>query len=178
MHQSIPADIQRAIIKYEGSKYTNDAKDPGGPTKYGWTLKSYRYYVDKNATISDIKSMTSAEAIKYYDRYFWKKYNSYKIQNHNLAGTVLLAQINLGPVRPNKLLQRMSNVFCDSNIKVDGVLGSRSIKAINSCRHLWPGFPYVLFHYYNSAPTLQPVMRWARRGLRRRVLHYVQSDNS
>ena len=34
-------DIIDGIIRREGSTYTNDPADPGGPTKYGITLATH-----------------------------------------------------------------------------------------------------------------------------------------
>lgn len=167
-------DVYPILIKYEGSSYTNNPKDPGGPTKCGWTLKSYRDMVNSKASVRDIKTLNCNRAALLYEKYFWIPYGSSRILNRNVSIAVLLAQVNLGPTRPNKLLQRMTNYLCDYHLKVDGVIGTKSIEAINNCDHLWPGFPYILFHYYATNPQITPVMQWASRGLRRRVLHNVQ----
>lgn len=161
------------IIKYEGTKYTDDPKDPGGPTKFGWTLNTYRRLIDKNATKFTIRHLTKYQAMNYYKKYFWDGYGASEISNRKLAKTLLLAQINLGPYRPSKLLQNMTNRYCHTHLKEDGRLGKKSIKEINGCKYLWPGYAYVLYYFYSSNKNIAPVWKWAKKGLRNRIMHGV-----
>lgn len=164
------------IAKYEGTQYTNDPKDPGGPTKYGWTLSTYRKLIDPKATVFTIQNLTKDKSMGYYKKYFWDRYGASKLSNRKLSTSLLLSQINLGPYRPNRLLQNMDNHYCHDGLKEDGILGDKSIKAINQCRYLWPGFPYILYYFYSNNPKIAPVWKWAHRGLRRRILHGVSHD--
>jgi len=162
------------ILKYEGSKYINDSKDPGGPTKYGITLRTAQKNLCK--TKECLKNLPLWKAKNFYRNHFWVRYGSDKILNRNLAVNVLLAQINLGPYRPSRLLQKMTNDFCHSKLVVDGRLGAASVRAINKCPYDWPGFPYILYYFYKDNPKIKPVWKWAHRGLRRRIFHGVDYD--
>lgn len=162
------------ILKYEGIKYHDDKRDPGGPTKYGWTLRTYRAVVNRFATKNTIKNLTKKKAIKLYKEHFWEKYGASRIHNKNLAIALLLAQINLGPTRPNKLLQQTVNNLCDREISVDGIVGRKSLLEINSCRVVWPGYPYFIHKMYRNDPRITPVWNWAKRGLRKRIFHGVR----
>jgi len=164
------------ICKYEGTRYTDDPKDPGGPTKFGWTLRSYRNIINSKATISTLKNLTKTKAMSYYKSYFWDRYGASKISNRKLAITLVLSQINLGPYRPSKLLQTMTNRYCHSGIKEDGILGKNSVNAINNCKYVWPGFTYVLYFYYSNNSRIAPVWKWAHRGLIERIFHGVSHD--
>ena len=164
------------ICKFEGTKYTNDPKDPGGPTKYGWTLGTYKKLIDPNATANTINNLTKYSAMSYYKQYFWDKYGAYRLSNRKLAISLLLAQINLGPYRPNRMLQTMDNHYCHDGLKEDGILGAQSIKRINHCKYLWPGFPYILYYFYSNNPKIKPVWKWAHKGLKRRILHGLNHD--
>ncbi len=170
----MPRATAQALLKYEGTEYHNNPKDPGGPTKYGWTLRSYRKLVSSSATKEDIKRLTAAEAVKLYNLLFWKKYGAWRITHHHLATTAFLAQVNIGPSRPNKLLQQMSNDLCDTHLKIDGILGPYSAKAINNCEWIWPGYPYILHELYENDPSIQAVWKWAKKGLRKRILHSIR----
>lgn len=161
------------IFKYEGRDYVNDPRDPGGPTKFGWTLKSYKRLIDPKATKESIKNLTESNASLYYKKYFWERYGASKIKNRRLSITLLLAQVNLGPYRPSRILQRESNEFCGSELKEDGILGGKSIKSINNCKYLWPGFPYVLYYFYSNNKKIGPVWKWAKNGLRNRIFYGV-----
>ena len=159
------------LLKYEGVIYHDDPKDPGGPTKYGWTLKSYRGTVSRSATKETIKGITEAQAKNLYKKHWWKKYKANKIKSKRLATTLFLAQINMGPYRPNKVLQTMTNDLCDTKLSVDGVLGTRSLRAINNCYRLPEGYPYYLHLTYLNDPEIAPVWNWAKKGLRNRIFH-------
>lgn len=164
------------IIHYEGSKFINDPKDPGGPTKYGITLKTLRRISGKKTSINTLKNLTEQKAIKYYKEYFWDRYGAYKIKNRRLSLTLLLSQINLGPYRPNLLIQKDVNKLCHTHIVTDGIIGNKSIKAINNCRYLWPGYPYVLYYFYADSKSIKPVWRWAKKGLKRRIFFGVNHE--
>ena len=167
-HTPIPIDIQKAIIKYEGG-FSDDPRDAGGATKYGWTLKTYKgIYPD--AGIHDLKNLTREQAILLYEKHYWWIHGTQYIKPEDLAGTLLLAQINLGAARPNKLLENLSNELCDSNLKIDGQLHKVDVHAINHCKYLSEAFPYILWHdKYMKFKSIS----WAKKGLRKRVLNYV-----
>lgn len=159
------------LLKYEGIKFINDPKDPGGPTKYGITLKTINMY--KKCTLNCLKNMTFQDASKFYKENFWHQYGADHIKNKNLAINLLLAQVNLGPYRPSMLLQKVTNDFCHSKLEIDGIIGQKSVKAINNCQYDWPGYTYILYYFYKDNPKIRPVWSWARKGLKRRIFHGV-----
>lgn len=55
----------------EGTKYTNDAADSGGPTRFGITLKDYRLYINSNGTANDVANMTMGQAKDIYKGKYW-----------------------------------------------------------------------------------------------------------
>jgi lysozyme family protein len=59
-------------LQYEGG-YTNNPKDPGGPTNWGITIKDARMYWAPNATAEDVKAMPKSVAIDIYRQKYWAK---------------------------------------------------------------------------------------------------------
>ena len=174
-YAAMPDEVNRVILKYEGTTYVNDPNDAGGPTKYGWTLKTYRIAVDPNATIDTMRNLTQQQALDAYEKHFWHQYGTCYIQDDQLAATVLLAQINLGHKRPNILLQQMTNAFCNSHLKVDGLLGHDTIHAVNRCKQTQIAFPYItMYSLVNNFKSMQ----YYGNGLRSRYLHYTWDDKS
>lgn len=55
----------------EGTVYTNDAADSGGPTRFGITLKDYQLHINKNGTAQDVAHMTMAQAKTIYKGKYW-----------------------------------------------------------------------------------------------------------
>jgi lysozyme family protein len=60
----------RRLLAHEGG-YTNHPSDPGGPTKFGITIADYRKYVKSDATATDVKAMSVADARKIYRARYW-----------------------------------------------------------------------------------------------------------
>jgi lysozyme family protein len=58
------------VLKSEGG-YTNDPRDPGGPTNYGITIADYRSYINKSGTANDVKNMHLADAQAIYRSKYW-----------------------------------------------------------------------------------------------------------
>jgi lysozyme family protein len=58
------------VLRHEGG-YTNDPRDPGGPTNFGITIYDYRKYVKPKATAGDVQRMSLAEAKSIYRSKYW-----------------------------------------------------------------------------------------------------------
>jgi lysozyme family protein len=70
MAQSSFDEAYRRLLAHEGG-YTNDARDPGGPTNFGITLRDYRAHVKRDATASDVRTMKPEEARAIYLSKYW-----------------------------------------------------------------------------------------------------------
>ncbi|MBV9239020.1 MAG: glycoside hydrolase family 108 protein [Xanthobacteraceae bacterium] len=57
------------VLAHEGG-YTNDPRDPGGPTNFGISIYDYRKYLKPGAT-ADVKRMSLAEAQRIYRSKYW-----------------------------------------------------------------------------------------------------------
>ncbi len=69
MRSSYDQCLER-VLAHEGG-YTNDARDPGGPTNFGITIYDYRKYVKRRATAADVQRMSLAEAKGIYRSKYW-----------------------------------------------------------------------------------------------------------
>ena len=69
MHWTYAPAMEQGVFLHEGG-YTNDPRDPGGPTNWGITIYDARRYWKSNATAADVKAMPKsvAEAI------YWPHY--------------------------------------------------------------------------------------------------------
>lgn len=63
-------DCLKLTLEYEGG-YSNDAGDPGGPTKYGITIHDVRQYLNPSATAADVKALTIEQAKTIYRQHYW-----------------------------------------------------------------------------------------------------------
>lgn len=69
MHSFYNACLARLKI-HEGG-YTNDPRDPGGPTNWGVTIEDVRAYVKPGATAADVKALTWEQACVIYKARYW-----------------------------------------------------------------------------------------------------------
>lgn len=124
------------ILKNEGG-YVDHKADPGGATNYGVSLrflKTLGLYGDFNndglINGNDIKSMNVNEAKALYKKFWWDKHKYGHIESPKIATKILDMSINLGSYRAHCIIQHSLN---DSghDLLVDGIIGWKTIKAIN-----------------------------------------------
>ena len=58
------------LLAHEGG-YTNDARDPGGPTNFGITIFDYRKYIKPDAAAADVRAMSIEQAKRIYRARYW-----------------------------------------------------------------------------------------------------------
>lgn len=114
------------IDKAEGRDIVNDPNDLGRLSKYGI---SQRAYPDL-----DIKNLTFDQAMEVLEKDYWNKYNIGAISNQGVANIVMLITINMSPSSAATIVQKAVNrYFRSDRLVIDGVMGSKTIEAINSC---------------------------------------------
>jgi len=93
----------RFTVSHEGG-YVNDARDPGGETKFGISKRSYPNL--------DIKSLTLDQAQAIYKRDYWQQASCDRMPP-KIAIAVFDAAVHHGPKTAIKLLQRALKVADD-----------------------------------------------------------------
>lgn len=112
------AAFQR-LVGHEGG-YVNDARDPGGETKYGISKRSYPG--------EDIKNMTLERAKEIYRRDFWGPAGCDAVP-HGIKFDLFDMAVNSGVKPAVRTLQRAAGL---EDRAVDGVLGPRTLQAVQS----------------------------------------------
>jgi lysozyme family protein len=123
----------------EGDEYTDDPRDPGGPTRWGITLADLRRWREGHAhpdepvtvTAGDVRDMGQQEAREIYRAKYWNVVQGDYL-SYGLDLCVFDYGVNSGTVRSVKLLQS----FLRTN--VDGVLGPKTLAAVRGVNDL-PG---------------------------------------
>lgn len=96
------------VLKSEGG-YTNDPRDPGGPTNFGITLVDYRMYIKKTGTATDVKNMTKAQAMAIYKAKYWNAVNGDSLPS-GVDYTVFDYGVNSGVTRANRVYKQFANL--------------------------------------------------------------------
>lgn len=145
------------VLRHEGG-YVNNPRDPGGETKYGISKRSYPRL--------DIKALTREQAVEIYHRDYWVDNRYCDLVSDGLAAKVLDIAVNVGAKRANKWLQESAR-DCGFNVTVDGVMGPRTVAAVNGCdtASVMVGFVARAYRHYRKLSFAKPEFAdgWMRR---------------
>ncbi len=128
-------DVFDVILEHEGG-LSDDPNDPGDITKYGISLKFLESEGvdidgDGDSDADDIRALTKKFAKEIYYHRWWLKYRYERITNLTVATKVVDLAINMGANRAHKVVQRAVNHVYPGLLVVDGILGVKSLVAIN-----------------------------------------------
>lgn len=148
-----------AVLKEEGG-YVNHPDDPGGATNRGITIAVYRKWIDKDATVDDLKKISDTTVAHIYRKHYWNA-----VCGDDLPPGVDYAvfdfAVNSGVVRASKFLQAILQ------IPQDGKIGPITVAAANE------GVSDALVNQYcdRRLAFLKNLRTWATfgRGWSRRV---------
>lgn len=113
------------IMAREGSQYTNDPIDRGGPTKFGITQKTLSEFRARPVTPEEVAELTEEEARSIYFQLYVRGPGFGKIVNDRVMTLAVDCAVNHGRSRCIKWLQAIAGVT------QDGVLGPVTADAIN-----------------------------------------------
>lgn len=101
--QDYPHPCEDNVLKSEGG-YTNNARDPGGPTNWGITIYDARMYWKKDATAADMKAMPLSVAQAIYKPKYWDSLACDQLPG-GLDYTVFDYGVNSGIARSGRVLR-------------------------------------------------------------------------
>lgn len=118
------------VLKSEGG-YTNNPRDPGGPTNFGITIADYRMYINPNGTAKDVKNMTLDQAKVIYKSKYWDKVNGDQLPS-GVDYSVFDYGVNSGISRANRIYSKVKvddpvktiNNICDERLSFLQSLGT------------------------------------------------------
>lgn len=110
-------------LEFEGG-YVNDPVDPGGETKYGISKRAF--------PLLDIKNLTKERAIAIYYTHYWVKSRADLLSDYLVSAKYFDLCVNMGLRSAGKLLQKAYNALGFDPLVEDGIVGSATIRAINS----------------------------------------------
>jgi lysozyme family protein len=119
------ADFRPAVekvLKYEGG-YVNNRNDYGGETNFGISKRQYPNL--------DIKALDLETAIGIYYRDYWCKFLGDEINSQAVAEELMDTAVNMGWNRAGAFLQEALNLLTGSELLVDGLVGPKTIDAMN-----------------------------------------------
>jgi lysozyme family protein len=165
---AIPTDVAivALILAHEGSTYTNDPADAGGPTKYGITLRELELWRHADCTAADVQTLTRDEATAIYMSLYIRPFDGLP---EPLRVNAIDFGVNAGQRRAIVTVQQI--VGAD----VDGVLGANT-KNLAFARDWNPQYVGARLHFYESLIAAKPSQIKFRNGWRNRALAFL-ADN-
>lgn len=161
----------KLVLKHEGG-YDNNPNDPGGPTKYGISMRFANDYkiarflgMDQDAlTKEDIQKLTVEQAAQIYKKYWWDDNHYDSIQNKKIAIAIFDIGINIGAKRANKYLQMAINKYTSPFIAIDGIIGPKTLESLNKCPEfmcelILKNFANAVSWYYRSIALKNPKLK-------------------
>lgn len=128
-------DLAIAFVLPNEGGYSNNSNDAGGPTKYGITLNTLQIWRhNSQLSASDVEVLTLDEAKQIYRSLWWNALNLDSVNDNSVATAIFDQAINRGPGTVGKEIQFILNNKFGSAILVDGVIGPKTVSAINAVR--------------------------------------------
>jgi lysozyme family protein len=110
------------LLGHEGG-YTNDVRDPGGPTNFGITIVDYRKYIKPDATPADVRAMSIEQAKRIYRARYWDVQRCDELPA-GVDYAIFDYGVNSGIGRSGKVLRRLLNVPGNANTVEDAVIAA------------------------------------------------------
>lgn len=123
-------DAIPGVLAHEGGLVDNPS-DRGGITNFGISLNFYQD-IKPDATDQDIRQLTKDMAIEIYRKSFWNPNKYDQFLNQRLANKAFDFCVLMGSNKANRCLQRAILATSDIMLTIDGVIGPKTILAINT----------------------------------------------
>ena len=118
------------IIAREGSSYTNDPKDRGGPTKFGITQSTLAWFRGHPVSPADVESLTLKEAQEIYAKRYILGPGFDKLPQGVLQSNLIDFGVMSGPQLAIMHLQEALGV------RADGIIGPHTLTALQQASPL------------------------------------------
>lgn len=132
MNDPVFTEAFKFLIDIEKDVYTNDPDDSGGPTKWGVTQHSYSAFIGYPVTPEDIASLTEDQARAFYFESYWQPLRCSQLSRLTVAICLFDTAVLYGVGTAALMAQETVGLCQGPILKFDGLIGDKSVAAINS----------------------------------------------
>lgn len=153
------------VLEAEGG-WSDHAKDPGGATMRGITLKVFREHMNNPAlTKADLRAIPMQTVYEIYHDRYWRNVRGDELPPA-LALMMFDAAVNSGVKNAGLALQRAIKSYSPFKLAPDGVLGPQTLAALKGLdvQRLVDEFAARRMHFYSLLRTFAFFgLGWSRR---------------
>ena len=113
------------VLKHEGG-YVNHPEDRGHATNWGITQETLSDFLGRDATDEEIRNISMDTVRQIYRNQYWDRLKLSHVVDTRLAHLLFDQAVNRGTRKVAEQIQKLVGV------KVDGVIGPVTLKALNS----------------------------------------------
>jgi lysozyme family protein len=161
--------IIATILLHEGSTYTNDPTDAGGPTKYGITLAELSAWRGHSCTADDVRDLSRDEAAAIYRARYLRPFD---MVIDPLRTNVIDFGVNAGVRRATFTLQAMVGATVDGWIGAETVRLTK-VRSATAWNDLYVGFRLA---FYEHLIEIKPTQVKFRGGWRNRAFSFLSTQ--
>jgi lysozyme family protein len=118
------------LLGDEGTKYTDNPADSGGPTKFGVTLAMWGKFTSQPVTADDISNLTLFQVKPFYELVFWQPLGCDKLTDPGICIALFDSGVLYGVPQASLMAQQAANL-CGGNLICDSILGEESVAFLN-----------------------------------------------
>lgn len=167
------------LMHLEGG-FSDHAADPGGPTKFGISLRYLRKVgkldldKDGDVDIDDIRLLTIEDAERLYYRDFWLPARCGEITSDLLSCKIFDMVVNMGQRQAYRVVQAAVKEL-SVGVTIDGIVGPHTLRALNENvlvdYHILQAIRARQSDFYSRLVANKPELRHFLLGWQRRAVH-------
>lgn len=167
------------VLAHEGG-FVNHPNDQGGPTNFGITQATLSRFLERAATVEEVRKLDVDTARDIYQHRYYEKPRINKLPAA-IQPFVFDCAVNHGPRRAIKFVQQLCNEYGTGPLVADGLMGPVSKAAAAQCYSgmgdwMLPALVEERIMFYHAIVARNPDQKVFLKGWLRRARSFLQDQ--